>query len=153
MLFANQYQIAYVAHDILAGADILRSRFGVEGFRQLGDVAVIENTVMTPGGEATVAMKAAVAFVPGLMIELLEPVAGATRMFEEMMKPGEALSLHHIALRCDDIDGVRELHAAAGHPWTMEGRFRTARFLYIDARASLGHFLEYVSAPPEYWDR
>jgi hypothetical protein len=35
----------------------------------------------------------------------------------------------------------------------MAGGFGLARFIYVDARDRLGHFLEYAAAPPEHWDR
>ena len=35
----------------------------------------------------------------------------------------------------------------------MEGGFKTVRFMYVDARADLGHFMEYSTAPPGFWDR
>ncbi|KAA9145840.1 hypothetical protein F6B41_13915 [Microbacterium lushaniae] len=63
------------------------------------------------------------------------------------------MTLHHIAMRSDDLDEVREQHAQLGLPSVMEGAFKAARFMYVDARQTLGHYLEYVSAPPEYWRR
>ncbi len=154
MFFENHYQLSYVTPDLPLGAQILREKFGIAGFKQLGDAPVIENTVWTPDGDDVfIAMRAAIAFAGQLMIELLEPVSGATEIFTEMLEPGRSLKLHHLGIRCDDLEAVRAVHEQRGHPARMIGNFSTARFMYVDTRASLGHFLEYVQAPPEYWLR
>jgi glyoxalase/bleomycin resistance protein/dioxygenase superfamily protein len=153
MLFENQYQIAYVTADFSRATDILCDQFGVAGFTGLAGDEVVENRVWTPEGEVDIGMRAAIAQVGDLTVEVLQPVSGATRIFTEMLTPEQPLRVHHIGMRCADLDAVRAEHERHGRSAVMMGGFKTARFMYIDARAVLGHYLEYASAPPEYWQR
>lgn len=153
MFFENQYQIAYVTPDIREATRILCDQFGVGEFMGLNGDAPVENRVWTPEGEVSITMRAMIAKVGHLILEVLEPVAGDTRIFSEMLVPGQPLRLHHIAMRCDDVDVIRAEHARHGREVVMAGSFKAARFIYVDTRATLGHYLEYASAPPEYWQR
>jgi hypothetical protein len=151
MFFENQYQIAYVTADFKLATSILCDQFGVKEFKGLEGDKVVENRVWTPEGEADIGMRAAIAQVGSLTLEVLEPVSGATGIFTQMLTPGQPLRVHHIGMRCEDIDAVRAEHERHGRQVVMAGSFKTARFMYVDARATLGHYLEYASAPPEYW--
>lgn len=151
MSFRNQYQIAYVTPDIGAAAAILQEQHGVSEFLGLAGDKVVENRVWTPQGEADIGMRAAIATVGHLTLELLQPVSGATDIFTQMLIPGQPLRLHHLGFRCDDFEATAAENERLGRPVVMTGGFKAARFMYVDARATLGHFLEYVAAPPEYW--
>lgn len=153
MFFENQYQLAYVTTDVGRAADSLKARFGVPEFKGLTGENFIENRVWTPEGDADIAMRIAIATVGSLTIELLEPVSGATGIFTDMLEPGVPLRLHHIAMRCEDVDVVRAEHEKLGRKVVMAGGYKTARFIYVDTRAELGHYMEYASAPPEFWRR
>jgi hypothetical protein len=59
------------------------------------------------------------------------------------------MQLHHIAMRVDDLGAVREASEQAGQPTVLMGASRGIRFLYVDARDAVGHYLEYVQFPPE----
>jgi glyoxalase/bleomycin resistance protein/dioxygenase superfamily protein len=149
----NQYQLAYVTADFDAGVAILRDQFGITGFTGLEGGGFVERQVWTPDGEITIASRAAVAYVGDLSVEVFEPVPGATRVFTGMLTAEQPLRLHHVGMRCDDLDAMRAAHERHGRRAVMTGDVRVARFLYIDALDTLGHYLEYVSAPPEYWRR
>lgn len=153
MLFENQYQIAYVTHDIKLAKSILCEQYGVPAFKGLEGDAPVENRVWTPDGEVDIVMRAAIAIVGNLTLEVLEPVSGATDIFTEMLIPGQPLRLHHLGMRTDDLDAVRAEHERHGRQVVMAGAFKAAQFIYVDARATLGHFVEYACAPPEYWNR
>jgi hypothetical protein len=153
MFFENQYQIAYVTPDIQVAGDILNKQFGVPAFKGLEGSKPVENTVWTPEGEVEIVMRAAIAIVGHLTLEILEPVSGATQIFSDMLIPGQPLRVHHFGMRVDDLDAVRAEHEKLGRKIAMVGAFKAARFIYVDARDTLGHYLEYASAPPEYWNR
>jgi hypothetical protein len=153
VFFDNQYQLAYVAADLDEGAAVLEAEFGAPKFKPLGGRDIIENRVWTPAGDRDIVMKASISQVGGLTLELLQPISGAVDIFTEMLVPGQAIRLHHIGMRTQDIDRMRTENEKLGRQVVMAGGFDTARFIYVDARATLGHFLEYAAAPPEHWNR
>lgn len=151
MFFENQYQMAYVTPDVGKATEILKAQFGVSEFKGLVGEDYIENRVWTPEGERDIAMRIGIAVVGRLTIELLEPVSGATEIFTGMLEPGQPLKLHHIGMRCEDIDLARAENEKMGRRVVMAGGYKDARFIYVDARETLGHYLEYSSAPPDFW--
>ena len=154
MFFNNQYQLAYVTPDLDAGLAVLRDQYGVDNFKPLGGGEhYLENMVWTPEGEVSIGMKVAIATIGGLTLEVMEPVSGATGIYTEMLEPGQTLRLHHIAMRTDDIDAVRAEHERHGRRIVIWGDFKLVRFMYVDTRATLGHYMEYAQAPAEWWDR
>ena len=56
---------------------------------------------------------------------------------------------YHIAVRRDDLDAMRAEIDRLGVPVAFEGEVPGLVFIYLDARESLGHCLEYVWASPE----
>jgi hypothetical protein len=72
-------------------------------------------------------------------------------MFQNMLTPGRLLTLHHLGLRCRNLDATRADCERLGRPVVAAGGLGAARFMFADARATLGCYLEYVAAPPEYW--
>jgi hypothetical protein len=153
VFFENQYQLAYVAADIAAAAAVLEAEFGAPKFKPLGGKEIIENRVWTPAGEQDIVMKAWSAQAGRLTLEVMQPISGAVDIFTDMLVPGETLRLHHIAMRTDDIDRMQAENERLGRQVVMAGGFGSARFIYVDARKTLGHFLEYAAAPPEHWNR
>jgi len=152
VFFENQYQISYVTADLRKATELLESRFGVE-FRDLSGQDLIRNTVWTPEGDAEIAMRIAIATLGHLTIELLEPVSGATKIFTDMIEPGRLVKLHHFGMRCSDLAAMRSENEKLGRKVVMEGGYKTVRFMYVDARAELGHYMGYSTAPPGFWDR
>lgn len=152
-LLLNQYQLGYVASDIHRAMAILREQYGTPEFRSLAgeDYVVSGYSVWTPQGEREIVTKCAVARINGQAIEVIQPVSGATEIYDEFIRPDEPMRLHHVAMRVDDFDGTLAEHERQGRRVVIRGGIRQARFAYVDARATLGHYLEYVSAPPEYW--
>ena len=60
--------------------------------------------------------------------------------------------VHHIAVRRDDEAEMRAEIARLGLPLAFEGSVPGLIFIYLDARATLGHFFEYIWASPEGWE-
>jgi hypothetical protein len=150
----NQYQIAYVTPDLDQAVTLLKERLGVTGFKGLSSAGpVVENTVTTPDGEVSIGMRVVIAIMGNLTLEVMQPVSGATGIFNEMIVPGQILRLHHLGMRCDDLQAMRAAHERAGRKVVMEGSYGAASFIYVDARETMGHFLEYACAPASYWDR
>jgi hypothetical protein len=151
-LLQNQYQLAYATSDIHRAMAILSEQYGTPEFKSLGgEDFLAPNVVWTPEGDREIVMKGAVARINGQAIEVLQPVSGAIEIYRDFARPDEPMRLHHVAMRVDDFDAALAESERHGRRVVMSGGFRSARFAYVDARATLGHYLEYVFAPPEYW--
>jgi hypothetical protein len=155
-LLLNQYQLGYAAFDIHRAIEVLREQYGAPEFRSLAgeDYVVSGYTVWTPQGEREIVTKGAVArFSNGQCIEVIQPVSGATAIYDEFIRPDEPMRLHHVAMRVEasDFDETLAQHERHGRRVVIRGDMRTVRFAYVDTRATLGHYVEYVSAPPEHF--
>ena len=149
MYLERHYQNAYVTPDLDRAVELLRAQYGVR------DVMTIEATtdVRTPDGPGQATNKMAFAWVGKLQYELIEPVSGLVDIYREAVSPDQLLRFHHIAMRiADDWDGFRAELDRQKRPIAIEGHTPSGlKFCYVDARDTLGHYLEYVWAPPAMW--
>ena len=150
MFLNGHYQTAYVTHDLDAAMELLTRRYGVK------DYIVFEPDMIlkTPHGDKASSVRAALAWTGGLQIELIQPVSGYLDHYLPFL-PADTSDpvprFHHIAVRRDDLDAMREEIDRLGVPFAFEGSVPGLVFIYLDARESLGHFLEYLWATPEAW--
>jgi hypothetical protein len=107
--------------------------------------------VRTAKGEGVNVLKTAFIWVGNLQYELIEPVSGLTDIYTEELPQDGRIKFHHICMRIDDWPDFRARVEAAGHPVVLEGGGDFVKFLYLDARDTLGHYLEYVWIAPEQW--
>ena len=143
----RHYQNAYVTGDLAAAVAVLKRDHGV------GEVVTHEVKVnaATSEGEGEMVMRLGFAWAGGLQYELIEPVSGPVGLYRDAIDPGRPLTFHHIAMRADDFDGLQAQIERQGARVALHGQSGAMRFLYVDARDTLGHYLEYVSGPPEFW--
>jgi len=149
VLLENHYQNAYVTRDIGRAIALFRTQYGFDGFRQLE----IETEVTTPAGRGTYAMKMALGWIGGLQYELIEPVSGVVEVFKADLPDTYPMRLHHICMRVHDWSAFRAEVDRRKWPVVIEGSGTGGQlhFVYIDARDSLGHYLEYCWMTPERW--
>jgi hypothetical protein len=150
MLLERHYQNAYVTSNLDRGIEILRAEFGAT------DVMRTEVTtdVWTPRGAGSATNKMAFAWVGNLQYELIEPVSGPVDLYREVLRPDGALRFHHIAMRIMDWDKFRAEVDCRKLPIAYARETQPQlKFIYIDARETLGHYLEYVYTTPEHWKR
>jgi hypothetical protein len=145
----NQYQVSYVTANLEEAIAVFKEQYGVTKFRILSDGSGPGMHVWTPKGEGEVSVAVAVAKVGDMVIELMEPVSGLDSLYRDAIVPGQPITLHHLAMRCDDVDAMRAESERQGRPVVMAGGTRGLKLIYVDARATLGHYLEYVQFPPE----
>lgn len=143
----RHYQNAYVTADIAAAAEVLKREHGI------AEVVTYEVKVnaTTSDGEGEMVMRLGFAWAGGLQYELIEPVSGPVGLYRDAILSSRPLTFHHIAMRTDDFDGLLAQIERQGARVALRGQSGAMRFLYVDARATLGHYLEYVSGPPEFW--
>jgi hypothetical protein len=151
MFLKGHYQNAYVTHDLDRAMAGISERYGAK------DWIVFEPDMIlkTPEGEKASSVRAALAWVGGLQIELIEPVSGHLDHYLPFLpadRTDPSPRFHHMAVRRDDQAAMRAEIDRLGLPLAFEGEVPGLVFIYLDARPSLGHFLEYVWASPEGWE-
>ncbi len=145
-LLANVWQLGYVTTDLDHAIEFMAERFGLEDCRRLpSDTATFLAGDQPVPWEVKVAMGAR----GGLIVELIEPVAGEIDFYTEVLPDrGEfAVRLHHVATHtATGEDEWRRLEALLAqsslrvdYTVLIPGRVRAG---YVDTRAELGHWLE-----------
>lgn len=152
-LFANVWQLGYVTTDLDRAVEFMSARFG------------LEHCVRLPSGGATFLVgdepaeweaRFAMGSRGGLIVELIEPVAGEVEFYTRLL-PSDgsfAVRFHHIATFMETGDEawehVRSLLQAAGlrfdYTVLIPNRVRAG---YVDMTAELGHYVEICQLQPE----
>lgn len=151
MNLAGHYQNAYVTHDLDSAMALIGERYGERDWIRYDP----EMTIRTPDGKRQSSVRVALAWYGGLQIELIEPVAGHNAHYECLLPADRSDAVprfHHMAMRRDDEAAMRAETELLGLPLAFEGDVPDAMvFIYLDARQTMGHFLEYVWANEAGW--
>jgi Glyoxalase/Bleomycin resistance protein/Dioxygenase superfamily len=144
-LFANVWQVCYVTPDLDRGMSDLRELLGVENSTEVPTEGA---SFLKDGEQLQWDVRVAMGARGGMIIELIEPVAGEVEFYREALpENGGALRFHHLAMLVplgDEAWGeVEELVGQNGmsFEYTILIPDR-ARLAYVDARARLGHWIE-----------
>ncbi len=105
----------------------------------------------TPSGPTELTSRLAFVWVGDLQYELIQAVYDPIGLFAPVVSGTTQLALHHSCTRVDDWDALLRQLAERGDPVVMEGGGRELKFLYVDARPVLGHYLEYTWMTDERW--
>jgi len=146
MLLKGHYQNAYVTADIEQALTDLRQLENVENVLQFE--APLE--LWTPHGAGLAVMKIALIWVGKLQYEFIEPVSGLVDIYRDAV-PASGVRFHHIGMRVRDWDALLAEIERQQLPIVLKGEMPGVKFLYVDARKTLGHYLEYVLMPDEAW--
>lgn len=143
------YQNAYVCDDVEAAIAQFRTHTGI------GEVSIhdIDQMIDTPSGPKRAASRLAFIWMGDLQYELIQVIADETGIYGNCQSNGGPLRFHHICMRVDDWDSFRAKVDQQSLPLVMEraNEGDVLKFLYLDARATLGHYLEYVWTTDERW--
>lgn len=147
MLEGYHYQNAYVTRDVDKAVKALKERAKVDR------VLAFEGStpVMTPEGAGIQTSKLAFVWVGDLQYELIQPVSGAVRIYSEALPIDDGLRFHHICMRVPEWQDFRARVDEQPYPVVLEGGNEKLRFLYLDARPLLGHYVEYTWMTDERW--
>jgi hypothetical protein len=153
-LLANVWQFGYVTTDLERATAVMADRFGLQDCRHLpSDTA----TFLVGDTPAPWEVKVAMGARGGLIVELIEPVAGEIDFYTRVL-PAErqefAVRLHHIATFIEPGDDawhkLETLLAASGlkvdYTVLIPNRVRAG---YVDTTHLLGHWLEVCQLQPE----
>ncbi|ARR56788.1 hypothetical protein HY78_26765 [Rhizorhabdus wittichii DC-6] len=145
MIPFNIFQTAYVAADIDAAVALAARRFGVAEMQVNRDVAI-------ETGRGAALCHFALAFAGPVQIELIAPAGGTDEVYRDMLPPDGGLRLHHIGCLVGsdaEWDAVLADAAASGVAMPVRGDFGgLMRYVYLDRRAEIGHFVEYMRPGP-----
>lgn len=147
MLEGRHYQNGYITRNIDKAIEQFRQRCGVENVMSM-EVPV---EVSTPKGKGIAVSKLAFIWINNLQYELIQPVSGLVDVYSEQLPADDSIKFHHICMRVDDWDSFRANVDKQRYPVVLEGGSDQLKFVYLDARDFLGHYLEYVWATPERW--
>jgi hypothetical protein len=147
MLEGYHFQNAYVTRNVDKWVESFRKRAKVDR------VLTYEGStpVTTPEGPGIQTNKLAFIWVGDLQYELIQPVSGSVRLYADALPPDESLQFHHICMRVADWDEFRARVDEQPYPVVLEGGNELLRFLYLDARPLLGHYVEYTWMTNERW--
>lgn len=151
MKMRAHYQNAYVTRDLGWAQKLMSESYGLTDWATFE----VEFPVRTPEGEELQATRVASAWTGGLQIELIEPVSGYIAPFEAFLPadPDDpSLRFHHFAQRRESMAEVEADIAATGLEVACQGGIPDLTYTYLDARKTLGHFVELVWATPAGWE-
>jgi hypothetical protein len=136
------YKLGYVTNDRETAIARLHAECGIEGFTRFEPAL----TVTTPDRTGPASLRCAFSTGRELVVEVMEPVAGAVDVFGDRLddRPEFQLAFHHIGVLVDDFDAALDTCAARSlYPvWQAEPP-NGMRVCYIDVPL-LGHFVELV---------
>jgi Glyoxalase/Bleomycin resistance protein/Dioxygenase superfamily len=147
MLEGQHYQNGYITRDIEKAIARFRNYAGVENVVSF-EVPV---EVTTPKGRGTAVSKLAFIWINNLQYELIQPVSGLVDVYSEALPADDSIKFHHICMRVPEWNDFRARVDRMGYPVVLEGGSDALKFLYLDARDFLGHYLEYVWMTSERW--
>ena len=155
-LFANVWQLGYVTSDLDRAIEFMAERFGLERCVKLptGGATFLIGDQPAPW-EARFAMGSR----GGLIVELIEPVAGEVGFYTRLLPDDGsfAVRFHHIATVIESGDEEWERMGSLLHEGGLRfdytvlipGRVRAG---YVDMTAELGHFVEICQLQTEDTD-
>lgn len=147
MVLGNIFQIAYVTRNI----DSAMSRFRAQADIRTEYYTEAEQVVKTPAGPREMHMKLAFMWVGDFQYELIEPIKGLEDIYAVTLPADDSLRFHHTCVRVADWDKFRREVENQPYPIAFEGGGGPNFFLYLDARKTLGHLLEFAYLPDEIW--
>jgi hypothetical protein len=147
MLEGHHYQNAYVTRDIAKWIAAFRERADITKYIEFEGTT----QVTTTKGPGTQTNKLAFIWVGDMQYELIQPVAGDVHIYSDELPADDSLKFHHICMRVKEWDSFRVRVDQQPYKVVLEGGNDQLRFLYLDARSFLGHYLEYVWMTDERW--
>jgi hypothetical protein len=150
MLLEPHFQNAYVTRDMDRALAALRTQHNIDSFKCY-EAAI---TVTTASGTGPARMKVALAWLGTLQYELIQPVSGLVDVYQDALRDmaaNQLLRFHHVAVRTIDWNQLRDGIGKHRKTVVLEGATEGLRFVYVDARDTLGHYVEYVWMTPERW--
>jgi hypothetical protein len=152
MQLQGHFQNAYVTRDLDAAIELFRVQYGFAGFSR----HEVSYECKTPVRSGTATVKLALGWIGNIQYELIQPVSGVIDVYTDCATADatdrSVLHFHHICMRVSDWDEFRAQLDREKQAVVAEGGTPGhLLWLYVDARRTLGHYLEYCWMTPERW--
>ena len=149
--FRAHFQNAYVTHDMDKCCAEIDRRFGKT------DWIIFEPDMIlhAPDGDLESSVRVALGWQGSHQLEIIQPVKGYLDHYMPVMREDKTdwrPVFHHVAVRRDDPAEMRREIEEMGFPVMFESEVGDLMtFIYIDARETVGHCIEYIWANEEGW--
>ena len=148
MIEGRHYQNAYVTRNLETTVAAVTARSAPRSAVQFE--ATTE--VLTSQGRKPQTLKMAFIWIGDLQYEFIEPVSEAVAMFSTWLPDGDMPRFHHSCARVSDWDEFRRRVDEQPCPVVLEGESgEELKFLFLDSRELLGHYLEYTWMTDARW--
>lgn len=138
----QMFQLAYVTRDITRARRTVGTTMKIDEF---GAVPATAIDLRIPANSSA-SLKVEIAWAGRWQIELIEPVSGAVGIYEDGLPADDGVAFHHVGAIVpgtrDDWDRFRA--TIPDERIAIEGGRSQMRFIYVDERVSLGHYVEFV---------
>jgi hypothetical protein len=145
-LIQDYFQQAYVTNDLDCAIEEIREIHGMGPFKVMRDLRL----PLLPSGEAVGHF--ALAFKGALEFEVIEPLEGDVEFYGEILPAhGYATRYHHLGRFFASAGAYHVAVAQARARWSIPitGAVFDGLFSYANARADLGHHLEFFTFPDD----
>ena len=150
MIEGLHYQNAYVTRDIDKAVERFTARADVRSVVQFEATTEVQTAL----GRRPHSLKMAFIWIGDLQYEFLEPVAEAVPMLAPMLPDDDRPRFHHSCARVPDWEDFRRRVDEQPYPVVIEGEGASGlKFLFLDTRDLLGHYLEYTWMTDASWAR
>ena len=141
----DYYQHAYVTTDWRRAMDEIGGLHGIGHYMEMPDA------LFDTGQDRRAIAHFALATKDELQFEIIQPLSGDIAVYQwGLPTEGFGLHYHHQGRHFGDRAAFDAAVAAAKARWAMPIAWDTmgGTYAYFDARADLGHYLEYFCFPP-----
>ena len=151
MHFRHFFQNAYVTRDLARAEALLGATHDIVEWVHFEPRMEVYTAT---DGYGRCHVKVALGWTGNFQVELIEPVSGNLRHYLDYL-PADVTDFsprhHHFCMRVADWDKARGEITQRGWPVAYEGGVEGCKFVYIDARPSIGHYVEYMWMSEELW--
>lgn len=149
MLIGQHTQNGYVCDNLEEGIALFRAR----GLEREPMIIPVDQIVQTSSGPKRQQLRICMFWLNGLQYELIQPIIDETNVYVNAPSNGGPLRFHHINLKVDDWADLRACLELQDLQVAFEGGGNDLKFLYLDARKVLGHYLEYTWMTDAAWEQ
>ena len=153
MIEGKFYQLGYVCDNLEEGIAQFRGR----GMTHEPHIIEVDQPVNSPTGEVINKLRLCFIWIGDVQYELIQPLTDPLGIYANAPSNGGPIRFHQICMR---VEGSWEDFLARTKAqdlpvvmWRDMGGGDSLKFLYIDARSTMGHYLEYVWCTDEAWEQ
>lgn len=141
-LYGRFFQWGYVTRDLDAAMAQFNTSFGVQEYTIL-----VNSIPLSDHPSAKAVTRVSFSWIGATQLEIIEVDGSLPSIYREYLPPSKSdIKLHHFGFLVDNLDVAIARLEADGFdiPFSMSDP-NSAAVAYADARALVGHYLEYIS--------